>query len=100
MERFWKYKLDHVIFWIATVLFHMFTRLHLISKAGFVEFAMEVVIRNVLLAIIIYVNLLVLIPWFAQQRKWFLYVVLLVADFGFYVALKNVHDVYLFGHVI
>lgn len=100
MERFLKYKLDHIIFWIATIVFHMFTRVHLIAKAGFGEFLLEIIIRNGLLAIIIYLNLLVLIPRFAQQKKIFLYVVLLVADFAFYVAAKNIHDIYLYGHVL
>lgn len=100
MERFWKYKLDHVIFWIATIVFHMFTRLPLISKAGFGDFLLEIITRNGLLAIIIYANLLLLIPRFAQQKKWFLYVVLLLADFAFYVAAKNIHDVYLYGNII
>jgi two-component system, LytTR family, sensor kinase len=100
MERFWRYKLDHVIFWIATIVFHMFTRLYLINKAGFSEFLIEIVTRNALLAVIIYVNLLVLIPRFAQKKKWFLYVVLLLVDFSFYVSAKNIHDVYLYGHII
>jgi sensor histidine kinase YesM len=100
MERFWKYKLDHVIFWITTIVFHMFTRLHLIGKAGFGEFLLEIITRNGLLAIIIYVNLRLLIPRFAQQKKWLLYGILLLADFAFYVAVKNVHDVYLYGNVI
>ena len=95
MERFWKYKLDHAIFWIATITFHMFTRVHLIPKAGLGQFVLEVVFRNALLAIIIYINLLVLIPRVAQQKKWLLYIVLLAADLGFYVVLKNGHDGYL-----
>lgn len=96
MERFWKYKLDHIIFWIATVSFHMFTRIHLIPKAGLGQFLLEVAVRNILLAIIIYVNLQVLIPRFAQQKKWLLYIVLLGLDFGFYVLMKNMHDIYLY----
>jgi two-component system, LytTR family, sensor kinase len=100
MERFWKYKLDHVIFWIATVVFHMFTRLHLINKAGFGEFLLEIIVRNILLASIIYINLLVLIPFFAQRKKWVVYIVLLMADFAFYVFAKNAHDVHLYGNVM
>ena len=56
MDRFWKYKFDHVIFWIATVGFHMFTKINLIGKAGFDQFVLEVIIRNGLLAMLIYVN--------------------------------------------
>src|SRR5687767_6101555 len=100
MERFWRYKLDHVIFWVATVSFHMFTRLHLITKAGFGQFLLEVLLRNTLLALIIYVNLFVLIPRIAQQRKWILYIGLLLLDFAFYVVVKNAHDVYLYGYIV
>jgi sensor histidine kinase YesM len=100
IERFWKYKLDHVIFWGATVGFHMFTRLHLIGKAGFGQFAGEVAIRNALLALIIYVNLFVLIPLLARQKKWLLYTALLLLSLVFYIVAKNAHDVYLYGYVI
>jgi sensor histidine kinase YesM len=100
MERFWKYKLDHIIFWAATVCFHMFTRISLLAKVGFSQFMLEVILRNTLLAVIIYINLFFLIPRFAQQRKWLVYISLLVLDFCFYIIGKNAHDVYLFGYVM
>ena len=82
MDRFWKYKFDHVIFWIATVGFHMFTKINLISKAGFDQFALEVIIRNGLLAMLIYVNLFILIPKYANQKKIILYIFLLLTTIG------------------
>jgi two-component system LytT family sensor kinase len=97
MERFWKYKLDHLIFWTATVCFHMYTRLPLIAKAGAGQFFLEVIARNALLALVIYINLLYLIPRFAQQKKWLVYVVLLALDLALYVLVKNLHDVFLYG---
>lgn len=100
MEKFWRYKIDHIIFWVATVFFHMFTRLSLIPKADFGQFLLEIAVRNSLLAIIIYVNLLVLIPNYAQQRKWLLYLILLAVDLALYVVCKNAHDVYLYGYVM
>lgn len=100
MERFWKYKIDHVIFWIATIFFHMFTRIHLIPKVGFGQYLLEIAVRNVLLAALIYLNILVLIPQFAQRRKWFQYVGFLLLGFVGYVFLKNAHDVYLYGYVV
>ena len=69
MDRFWKYRLDHGLFWTGTVFFHAFTRLGLIQKAGEGQFLLEIVVRNTLLAGVIYVNLLVLIPRLAQQKK-------------------------------
>lgn len=100
MERFLKSGGDHVLFWIATISFHLFTRLDLVERAGFGPFVGEVVIRNALLAVIIYVNLLVLIPRYARRKMWEAYVFFLVASFLFYVGLKNVHDVYLNRHVM
>src|SRR6266850_3565797 len=100
MDRIWKYKLDHGLFWICTVFFHAFTRLGLIQKAGAVQFLLEVVVRNMLLAAIIYVNLFVLIPRFAQQKKYAGYVFLLLLSLFGYALAKNAHDVYLYGYVI
>jgi two-component system, LytTR family, sensor kinase len=100
MDKFWRYKIDHIIFWTATVFFHMFTRLSLISKVDIGQFLLEIAVRNSLLAIVIYVNLLVLIPRYAQQRRWLGYLILLAIDLALYVVCKNAHDVYLYGHVM
>src|SRR5688500_7026088 len=100
MERFWKYKLDHVIFWAATVFFHMFTRIQLIPKVGFGQYLLEIIVRNGLLATLIYTNLFVLIPTFAHKRKWAHYITFLILGFVGYIFAKNVHDVYLYGYVI
>jgi two-component system, LytTR family, sensor kinase len=100
MNRFWTYKLDHVIFWTATVAFHMFTRIHIIRDAGFPQFLFEIVARNGLLAALLYFNWLVLIPMFAQRRKIVAYVLLLALAMASYVLLKNSHDVYLNGYVL
>jgi hypothetical protein len=100
MNSFWKYKFDHVIFWIATVGFHVFTKINLIREAGFDQLVLEVIVRDGLLAMLIYFNLLVLIPRYAQQKRVTGYIVLLAATLGLYVILKNVHDVYLNGYIL
>lgn len=100
MNDFWKYKVDHIGFWIATVGFHMFTRSDLLSTAGPGQFALEIFVRNALLAIMIYVNLLVLIPRLAQQKKVMSYIASLIVTLGLYVGFKNAHDVYLNGYVL
>lgn len=100
MERFLKYRGDHILFWVATVAFHLFTRLDLIGRAGFEQFLGEVVIRNALLAAIIYANLLWLIPRFARRKKWGRYTTFLALSFIFYTMLKNAHDVYLYRHIM
>jgi len=100
MDRFWKYKLDHWLFWMGTVFFHAFTRLGLIGKAGAGQFLLEIVVRNALLAGVIYVNLFVLIPRLAQQKKYPAYIILLALSLALYVIAKNAHDVYLYGYVM
>lgn len=100
MERFWKYKLDHVIFWTATVCFHMFTRITLIDKAGLDQFIAEILVRNGLLAVVIYLNLIIFIPKFARQKKIILYLFLIVISLLGYALAKNVHDVYLYGFIL
>jgi two-component system, LytTR family, sensor kinase len=100
MNRFWKYKADHVIFWIITIAFHIFTRVGLINTAGAEQFILEIIIRNALLAGLIYFNWLVIVPKFARQGKVLPYVISLSATLMLYVLLKNAHDVYLNGYVI
>jgi sensor histidine kinase YesM len=95
MNAFWRYKLDHVIFWVATVGFHMFTRAKLIEIAGVGQYALEIIIRNGLLALLIYTNLLILIPKFAKQKTFPAYVLLLLTTLTVYVLAKNAHDMYL-----
>lgn len=89
-----------MIFWLATVGFHMFTRVSLIGEAGVAQFFLEVVVRNGLLAMMIYFNLMVLIPRFAQQKQLMLYIVLLAGSVFLYALAKNAHDVYLYGYVL
>jgi two-component system, LytTR family, sensor kinase len=100
MERFWKYRFEHVIFWSATVFFHMFTRVHLIEEAGLFQFILEVLIRNSLLAVVIYTNNLILIPRLIRHKNAVTYIVFLIAILVFYALLKNLHDVYLYGYVM
>jgi LytS/YehU family sensor histidine kinase len=61
---------------------------------------MEIIIRNGLLALLIYFNWLVLIPKYAQQKRIAAYIFLLCIAMAGYVLLKNIHDVYLYGYVI
>jgi two-component system LytT family sensor kinase len=95
VERFWKLKLDHVFFWSVTIGFHVFTKYYLIEFAGWLAFISEIVVRNGLLAIIVYANSEYLIPALAQQKKFLAYALGLAVCFVFYVLVKNTHDAYL-----
>ena len=95
MGKLLKFKIDHILFWSVTIGFHIYTRLHLIDDAGWGQFILEIIIRNSLLALIIYANSEYLIPEFIYNKKYLTYAAGLCLCFGFYVLLKNTHDVYL-----
>jgi len=92
---FWKYKLDHILFWTITIIFHVYNRSYLISKAGWDQFILEILIRNGLLAIIIYINILILMPRFFQTKKYGSFLSLILLLLIFYTVIKNLHDAYL-----
>ena len=95
MQNFWKYKADHILFWTVTIGFHIYTKFYLVEFVGWGQFLMEILIRNALLAIIIYANSEYLIPVFAQQKKFLFYGLGLLICFVFYILVKNTHDMYL-----
>ncbi len=100
MEKFFRYRLDHVLFWIATISFHAYNRSYIIYKLSFGDFVGELLIRNVLLAGVIYGNLWVLIPRFFNTKRYGLYFLTLSVVVLGYVVLKNLHDMYLYGYVL
>lgn len=99
MNRFFRYHLDHILFWVFTVAFHAYTRIFLIDKVNGFQFALEVVVRNVLLAGVVYFNLLIVIPRLGKG-KLPVWILASIASLAFYAIAKNLHDVYLYGHVI
>jgi hypothetical protein len=97
---FWKYKLDHILFWVITIAFHIYNRRYLIEKAGWDQFIWEVLIRNGLLAIIIYINILVLMPKFFQTKKYGHFLLLILLLLLFYTVVKDLHDAHLSARVV
>lgn len=95
VQKFWKYRFDHVLFWTVTVGFHLYTSSSLILTAGWGLWLLEVFLRNALLALIIYAHLTYLLPVFLLNRHVVKYVAGLLISFAFYVLLKNTHDVFL-----
>jgi two-component system, LytTR family, sensor kinase len=100
MDRLFKYKIDHLLFWVLTVGFHAYTHSNLIEQAGFGQFALELLVRDGLLAMVIYTNLLLIIPKLNSQKHYGASVLMILATLMFYVALKNFHDAYLYGVVL
>ena len=99
MNSFWKLRLDHVLFWTLTIVFHSYTHSGIIYKAGWIQFVLELVVRNGLLALVIYTALLIIIPKFLEKKKYIPGAALLLLALFVYVAVKNAHDVYLYGNI-
>jgi two-component system LytT family sensor kinase len=100
MKFFWKYKLDHILFWLVTILFHGFLKSFLWNKAGVFPFLLEIFLRNALLAAICYFNIYYLFPLYFKKGKYLLYALLAIVCLMFYTSLKNWHDTWLYGYVI
>lgn len=100
METFFRYRLDHVLFWIATISFHAYNRSYIIYKLSIGDFLGELAVRNLLLAGVIYGNLWILIPRFFNTKRYGLYFLALSGTVALYVLLKNLHDMYLYGYVL
>lgn len=100
METFFRYRLDHVLFWLATISFHAYNKSYIINKISIGDFVGELFVRNILLAGVIYGNLWVLIPRFFDTKRYGLYFLSLLATVLLYVLFKNLHDMYLYGYVV
>lgn len=100
MNRFFRYKLDHTLFWAFTIFFHGYTRVHLINQAGINQFMVEILVRNSLLALVIYTNLMVILPRFMETKKYVSGILLMMLVLGAYIVLMSFHDGYLYGVVL
>lgn len=99
MNRFFRYKVDHILFWSLTIFFHGYTRVGLIQKVGMDQFIIELVVRNGLLAFVIYANLLVILPKFMDNKKYLVGILLMLLSIAVYAVLKSFHDGHLYGVV-
>jgi two-component system, LytTR family, sensor kinase len=98
MNRFLRYRLDHILFWALTVGFHAYTRLDLIDKANIFQFTLEILIRNALLAGVIYFNLRVVVPRISKGRV-FVWITASIGSLVFYAVAKTFHDIYLYENI-
>jgi two-component system, LytTR family, sensor kinase len=98
MNRFFRYRIDHVLFWVLTIGFHAFTSWPLTYTLSFDQYLNEVIVRNVLLALLIYGNLLVIFPLF-NSRKIFLGSCLTILSLALYASLKWLHEYVYFVNI-
>ncbi len=98
MNTFFRYKLDHVLFWLLTVFFHAYTQVWLIEKEGLGVFFIELTVRNGLMACSIYLTILIAIPKLTNEKQTHQGIIILIVATLLYVAGKNAHDTYLLGN--
>lgn len=74
--------------------------MNLIERANLGQFALELVVRNGLLALVLYFNLLVIIPRFVREKNYWISMAGILLSLAVYVILKNTHDVFLYGTIL
>lgn len=100
MNKLFKYRIDHIAFWVFTIIFHAYTRLDVLQQAGISQFLFEVVLRNTLLAAVVYFTLHIIIPEIVGGRKIAGPVLMLCAAIAVYVIIKDIHDIYLDNEIL
>lgn len=92
MESIFRYKLDHVLFWLLTVGFYAYTRFPP-SNGELSGFVFDVVLRNALLAAVIYINLFMVLPAVVRRKQYMMPLLLAVLSVVGYAIIKSLADV-------
>lgn len=100
MKFFWRYKLDHILFWTITVLFYAHVRYDLVSRAGFAHYLLDIVIRNGLIAVACYVNIYYLSPNYLKKKLYLRYLITVLLCLISCTVLQNIHNEWLYGTVM
>ncbi|HMF70045.1 MAG TPA: histidine kinase [Flavitalea sp.] len=99
MNYVWKYKLDHLIFWLITVLFYASLKSHLITSVGVLYFLEDVAVRNILIAGVCYINIYILFERYFNKGRYLVYGLLLLGLFAIYAGLQHLQDDWLRAYV-
>jgi two-component system LytT family sensor kinase len=91
----WKYKLDHLAFWLVTIVFYAFNRAHIIQQAGTGYYLIDVLVHNLLLAAVCYLNIYYLFERYFKKDRYLLYFVSIVVLLLMYTGLQNGFDTWL-----
>ncbi|MBD0367518.1 MAG: histidine kinase, partial [Flavisolibacter sp.] len=100
MEKVWKYKLDHILFWVALSLYFLVNQKHLIGIGGLQYYLKESFFKVLLLAFLTYSNLSFLFPYLLQRKKYVLYLLSIAGVISVYVYFRNHQDLYYFKHLL
>ncbi len=100
MRFFWRYKLDHVVFWSITVAFYASTTSNLVSSIGLLQYSLNVIARNGLLMLICYANVYYCFPHYFRKGKYAKYALSVAGCLLVFTVLKNIHDAWLYGYLL
>ncbi len=97
MNFFWRYKLDHIVFWTVTVLFYAYGKYDLVIKAGSAYYLLDIIIRNGLIALACYINIYYLSPNYLKKGSYLRYLIGVLSCLLTYAVIKNLHDTGLYS---
>ncbi len=100
MKFFWRYKLDHILFWTMTVLFYAYVKYDLISRAGFDHYLLDIVMRNGLIAVVCYVNIYYLSPNYLKKGLYLRYLIAVLLCLLISSLIKNIQDAALYSVIM
>src|ERR1700752_1620987 len=99
---FWKYKIDQILVWVLLTVTHAALKTYLIDAMGWGYYLQEIIVRNLLLAILVY-TIFYFIDRSQKENKIgnhvFLIILSIVLVF-FYALFKSMHDSYLVGYTL
>lgn len=95
MHKVWKYKLDHLAFWLVTILFYAFNRIYLIQQAGAALYLIDVLAHNLLLAAVCYLNIYYLFERYFRKEKYLAYIISILLLLSAYTIFQNGLDTWL-----
>jgi two-component system LytT family sensor kinase len=88
MKLFWRYKGDHILFWMITVLFYAYVRFGLVHTAGLSYKLLDIVVRNGLVVLACYINIYTLSPRYLKKGSYAGYSVAIILCLSMCTALK------------
>lgn len=97
MNLLLKYKVDHLLFWGVTIAFFAYVTTDVLDQAGLFHYMLNIFIRNGLLMLACYANMYYLFPRYFKKGKFLSFFLLAIMCLLVYTALKNAHDVWLYG---
>lgn len=75
------YLFQHILFWVASYcffLFLIFTKKQTFAAIPFIDY-FDILVTNIIIAIPVYINLMVLVPYLFRRKRYFIYLFFVIA---------------------